>query len=69
MVKKSNKITAAKKSKLNFAAKKHSTKNSSKENLLNDDLILSLADAYENKRARQINEWEFMQKRNFQQAA
>ena len=30
----------------------------SKENILSDDVIVSLADAYENKRARQVNEWE-----------
>lgn len=30
----------------------------SKESILNDDDIVSLADAYENKRARQVNEWE-----------
>jgi hypothetical protein len=30
----------------------------SKENILNEDVIVSLADAYENKRARQVNEWE-----------
>jgi hypothetical protein len=30
----------------------------SKENILNDDLIVSLADAYENRRARQVSEWE-----------
>ena len=33
-----------------------------RENILNDDLIVSLADAYENKRARQVNEWERRQK-------
>lgn len=27
---------------------------------VNDDLIVSLAGAYENKRARQVNEWERM---------
>ena len=30
----------------------------SKDNYINDELIVSLADAYENKRARQVNEWE-----------
>jgi len=27
-------------------------------NYIGDELIVSLADAYENKRARQVNEWE-----------
>jgi hypothetical protein len=30
----------------------------SKDNTLNDELIVSLADAYENRRARQVSEWE-----------
>ena len=30
------------------------------KNSVNDDLIVSLAGAYENKRARQVNEWERM---------
>jgi hypothetical protein len=30
----------------------------SKENTVNDELIVSLADAYENRRARQVSEWE-----------
>ena len=33
----------------------------SKENPLTDELIVSLADAYENKRARQVTEWELHQ--------
>jgi hypothetical protein len=33
----------------------------SKDNFPNDELIVSLADAYENKRARQVNEWESRQ--------
>jgi hypothetical protein len=32
------------------------------ENTPNDELIVALADAYENKRARQVNEWEQRQK-------
>ena len=44
---------------LNYSSNKHSTrKSSAKENPFNDDLIVSLADAYENKRARQVTEWE-----------
>lgn len=35
-----------------------SDRSRSKDNRLNDDLIVSLADAYENRRARQVTEWE-----------
>ena len=35
-----------------------SRKTNSKDNPFNDDLIVSLSDAYENKRARQVTEWE-----------
>lgn len=41
----------------------------SKENLPNDDLIVSLSDAYENKRARQVFEWERVRRQNVQRAA
>lgn len=34
------------------------------ENLPNDDLIVSLSDAYENKRARQVFEWERVRRNN-----
>jgi len=34
----------------------------SKDSFFNDDLIVSLADAYENTRARQVNEWEKRQR-------
>lgn len=30
-----------------------------------DDLIVSLANAHENRRARQVNEWEELRHRNF----
>jgi hypothetical protein len=39
------------------------------ENLPNDDLIVSLSDAYENKRARQVFEWERVRRQNVQRAA
>ena len=39
----------------------------SKDNSLNDDLIVSLSDAYENKRARQVVEWENLGRQNLQQ--
>ncbi len=38
----------------------------SKENFSNDDLIMSLSDAYENKRARQVIEWERIRRQNAQ---
>lgn len=41
----------------------------SKDNPLNDDLILSLQDAYENKRARQVLEWERVRRQNHRRAA
>lgn len=41
----------------------------SKENSTNDDLIVSLSDAYENKRARQVFEWERVRRQNVQRAA
>ena len=41
----------------------------SKENPANDDLIVSLSDAYENKRARQVFEWEKLRRQNAQRAA
>lgn len=39
-----------------------------KENFLNDDLILSLSDAHENIRARQVFEWEKVRRQNAQRA-
>ena len=41
----------------------------SKETKLNDDLIVSLADAYENQRARQVLEWERVRRQNVYRAA
>lgn len=41
----------------------------SKEIQPNDDLIVSLSDAYENKRARQVFEWERVRRQNTQRAA
>jgi len=47
-----------------------STRNSkSKDIQPNDDLIVSLSDAYENKRARQVFEWERVRRQNIQRAA
>jgi len=39
------------------------------ENSTNDDVIVSLSDAYENKRARQVFEWEKVRRQNAQRAA
>lgn len=39
-----------------------------KDNFQTDDLIGSLADAYENKRARQVVEWERLRRQNVQRA-
>lgn len=41
----------------------------SKDNQLTDDLIVSLSDAYENKRARQVFEWERARRQNAHRAA
>jgi hypothetical protein len=41
----------------------------SKDNSKSDDLIVSLSDAYENKRARQVFEWESIRRKSFQKAA
>ena len=41
----------------------------SNENLQSDELIVSLSDAYENKRARQVVEWEKTRLQNLQRAA
>ena len=39
------------------------------DNSINDDLLLSLSDAYENKRARQVVEWEKARRQYVQRAA
>ena len=39
-----------------------------KENNFSDDLIVSLSDAYENKRARQVFEWERVRRQNVQRS-
>ncbi|MEO8071974.1 MAG: hypothetical protein ABI686_01890 [Acidobacteriota bacterium] len=39
------------------------------ENSTNDDFIVALSDAYENKRARQVFEWEKVRRQNVQRAA
>jgi hypothetical protein len=39
-----------------------STRSQPRNDFFNDDLIVSLADSYENKRARQVTEWEMRQR-------
>ena len=51
----------------NFASEEFSSRNLQiKESPLTDELIVSLANAYENKRARQVSEWE--RRQNFRRA-
>lgn len=40
----------------------------SKNNVTSDDLIVSLSDAYENQRARQVFEWERVRRQNAHRA-
>ena len=40
-----------------------------KDNPLTDELIISLQDTYENKRARQVFEWERVRRQNYKRAA
>ncbi len=47
-----------------------STRNSQQKDIsINDDIILSLSDAYENKRARQVMEWDRLAKQQYFWAA
>lgn len=39
-----------------------SARSQEKDNRIYDDLIVSLADSYENKRAQQVTEWEMRQR-------
>lgn len=55
---------------LNYISELLSTRHSKpKENFLHDDLILSLQDAYENRRARQVFEWERVRRQNYKRAS
>jgi hypothetical protein len=79
MVKRTNKNVAGELGKLNetetsevldYISQLLSTRNPKlKDNQPNDDLIVSLSDAYENKRARQVFEWERVRRQNVQRAA
>ncbi len=46
-----------------------SRRTQSKDSAPNDDLIVSLSDAYENKLARQVNEWERLRRQNVHRSA
>lgn len=46
-----------------------SRRSRSKENPINDELIVSLSDAYENKRARQVTEWELLRRQAVRRSA
>lgn len=46
-----------------------SRKPQSKDNPINDELIVSLSDAYENKRARQVTEWERLRRQAVRRSA
>ncbi len=78
MVKQTNQTIASQIDKLNenetlavasYISQLLSTRNTKpKENFSNDDLIVSLSDAYENQRARQVMEWEKIRRQNAQRA-
>ena len=46
-----------------------SQKNRSTENIVNDELIGTLAGAHENQRAQQVTEWEHMRRLSLSKAA
>lgn len=46
-----------------------SISSSQKKNISPDEIILSLANTYENKRARQVTEWERVQAANVRRSA
>lgn len=56
---------------VNYISRLLSTRINSKqkENFISDDLIVSLSDAPENRRARQVFEWEKVRRQNTQRAA
>ena len=79
MVKRTHKNTPAEINDLNeketLAISKHiseppaNSRSQKGENSKTDDLIGLLSDAYENKRARQVFEWETVRRKSFQKAA
>ena len=79
MVNRNNKMVAGKINKSNEHENSRTSDNLSQllptrnlkttETPTSDDLIISLSDAYENKRARQVFEWERVRRQNVQRAA
>ncbi|HEY0429985.1 MAG TPA: hypothetical protein VGC76_19530 [Pyrinomonadaceae bacterium] len=77
MVKRTEKIVASEINKLNeneaTAVREYISQllskriSKSRDNPSSDDLIVSLSDAYENKRARQVVEWEKLGRQNLNQ--
>ena len=53
---------------IDYASQAASIHTSQTDNLSSDELIFSLADAHENKRARQVFEWECIRRKMFNQA-
>ena len=52
---------------VNYLSEARSSTRQSKNNSNVDDVIVSLANAYENRRARQATEWEMMGRQNLRQ--
>ncbi|MFN2412898.1 MAG: hypothetical protein ABR535_07605 [Pyrinomonadaceae bacterium] len=53
----------------NFGKRLLSSRKIRKDKSVNDDLIVLLSDAHENKRARQVSEWEHVSGRQFYRVA
>ncbi|MFN6962880.1 MAG: hypothetical protein ACK4S4_03850 [Pyrinomonadaceae bacterium] len=49
---------------LSYQPQFSTSKNQFRDTVFNDDLIASLSDAYENRRARQVVEWERLYRQN-----
>ncbi|HKX83825.1 MAG TPA: hypothetical protein VJL58_06385 [Pyrinomonadaceae bacterium] len=69
MVNRTDKITAREKRSDPKARASAASTNPRKDVPQNDDLILSLSDAYENKRAQQVSEWQSLQPMVMRRAA
>lgn len=61
--------TAARDKRTSSTRKASASPDSPKEKPKNDDLIMSLSDAYENKRAQQVGEWQSLQPMVMRRAA
>ena len=69
MVNRTDKISAREKRSISTDKASASPTNSRKDRYPNDDLITSLSDAYENKRAQQVSEWQSLQPMVMRRAA